>query len=115
MGSSFAQGKKAFGFCDVCGQRCDLHKLKALTVGLKVTNIRACPECWEPDHPQLNIRARSMNDPQALRNPRPDTSQAESRDTQWGWAPVGGGNSESGAPNYLVANGNVGTVTVVTT
>ena len=67
-------------------------------------------------------------DPQALRNPRPDTSYYQaglntlqlpsdgSRIFQWGWAPVGGSSQYDAAltPNYLVAIASVGTVTITT-
>jgi hypothetical protein len=70
-----------------------------------------------------------VDDPQALRNPRRDTTyfvsgvnangnlSGGSRDIQWGWAPVGGASQFDDAltPNNLVAAGFVGTVTVQTT
>jgi len=112
MGSNYAAGKKALGYCDRCGQRWLLRKLRAEVVKGKITDVRVCPTCWDPDHPQLHLGETPVNDPQALRNPRPDTNQVESRDIQWGWAPVGGGNSDSGTTNDLVASGSIGTVTV---
>jgi hypothetical protein len=39
------------------------------------TNIKACSECWDGDHPQLKLGEFPVNDPQALRDPRPDTTQ----------------------------------------
>jgi hypothetical protein len=117
VGNRFVQGKKAFGFCDVCGQRYDLPKLKPLTIKTKITNILACPECWNPDQPQLQLGMYPVDDPQALRNPRPDTALVVSRDIQWGWNPVGGPRADDDGltPNPLVADGSVGSVTVVTT
>jgi hypothetical protein len=84
-----------------------------------------------------------VNDPQAVRNPRPDSPsyyqsglnglqtinttgslQTEtgvptlgSRIIQWGWNPVGGSrlNDAGLTPNDLVGIGNVGSVTVTTT
>jgi hypothetical protein len=83
-----------------------------------------------------------IEDPQALRNPRPDNTYYQagytglqlnqnagntetgfgdptggSRVFQWGWAPVGGASSFASVltPNYLIAVGQVGTVTVSTT
>ena len=57
-----------------------------------------------------------VEDPQALRNPRPDTSYEQSRDIQWGWDPVGFNNplSLSGLEDMLKAEGAIGTVTVTT-
>jgi hypothetical protein len=70
-----------------------------------------------------------VDDPQALRNPRRDTtyvtsgtntngnSSGGSRDIQWGWNPVGGarGFDDALTPNNLVATAFVGTVTVSVT
>lgn len=116
MPNRFARGKKAFGFCDICAQRYDLPKLKPLVIKTKVTNILACPECWNPDHPQLKLGMYPIDDPQALRNPRPDVNILISRDTQWGWNPVGGAraNDNGLTPNYLTMTAQVGSVTVVT-
>lgn len=116
MPNRFAQGKKAFGFCDLCSQRYPLAKLKYQVIKQRVTNLRHCPECWSPDHPQLMLGTFPVDDPQALRNPRPDPALQESRDIQWGWNPVGGGNSliSGNTPNTLVSVGAVGSVTVTT-
>lgn len=70
-----------------------------------------------------------VDDPQGVREPRPDRSYVASgvnvlgypsegsRDFQWGWNPVGGARSvDAGVtPNYLVLSVQVGTVTIVTT
>jgi len=77
--STFASGKNAFGFCDRCGFRVKLSLMKKVTINEKRTNIKTCPECWEPDHPQYRIGKVKFDDPQALRDPRPDTSLADSR------------------------------------
>lgn len=88
-----------------------------------------CPECWDPDQPQLLLGMFPVDDPQAVRNPRPDTTYVQSgvlsdgslgegsRIIQWGWNPVGGSRGfDAGlTPNDLVATGAVGTVTVTTT
>ena len=69
--TQFARGKLAFGFCDICGFRYNLDELKELTKRNKLVNIRACPECWGPDHPQNDLGSFPVDDPQALRDPRP--------------------------------------------
>jgi hypothetical protein len=83
-----------------------------------------------------------INDPQAVRNPRPDLGYYQSglnglqtiiqtgpstsetgvpmggsRIIQWGWNPVGGASFFDAplTPNYLVATGVVASVTVTTT
>jgi hypothetical protein len=79
VSGAFASGKKAFGFCDRCGFRVQLSAMKKLTINEKLTNLKVCPTCWEPDHPQLRIGRIDTSDPQALRDPRPDTSLANAR------------------------------------
>ena len=130
MANRFANGAKAFGFCDVCGFRFDLKKLKNLVVKTKQTQIKACPQCWTPDQPQLQLGMYPISDPQAIRDPRPDTNTwyqsgtdtagfpgEGSRTIQWGWAPVGGAQQfdDGLTPNWLASRGEVGTVQVVVT
>jgi len=128
MPNRFASGKYAISECDRCGQRYKLKQLKSLTIKTKKVNILVCPECWEPDQPQLSLGMYPVDDPQALRNPRPDTSyqvsgvdyegdpSGGSRQIQWGWNPVGGARLFDTAltPNDLIANGQVGIVTITT-
>jgi DNA-directed RNA polymerase subunit RPC12/RpoP len=126
MPSKYTSGKKDIAECDRCGFRYLLKELKKLTIKTKNVNILVCPTCWEPDHPQLQLGMYPVNDPQALRNPRRDTTYVTSgvnsagnlsggsRDIQWGWSPVGGAsfNDAGLTPNYLVATTFVGTVTI---
>ena len=74
MGNKFSSGKFAIAECDRCGQRYKLKQLKKLVVKQQIKNILVCPECWEPDQPQLSLGMYPVDDPQAVRNPRPDTS-----------------------------------------
>lgn len=129
MGSPYAAGKGAIAICDRCGFQFKLKQLKGETVKTKPVNNQVCPTCWDLDHPQLQLGMYPIEDPQALRNPRPDTSYfvsgltstgsfgGGSRVTQWGWAPVGGGSSVASplTPNALRLTIEVGTVTVTTT
>jgi hypothetical protein len=129
MGNRFASGKIAIAMCDRCGFRFKLRDLRTLIVKTKPVNVLVCKECWDPDHPQLQLGMYPVDDPQALRNPRRDTTYVTagvnpagnltggSRDIQWGWNPVGGASSSDAGltPNYLVATTYVGTVTVTTT
>lgn len=124
MPNRFASGKHAISECDRCGFRYKLKQLKSLVIKTKNVNILVCQECWEADQPQLQLGMWPVFDPQAIRNPRPDTSYYEigndgaggSRMIQWGWAPVGGARADDTGltPNDLVARGQVGTVTVIT-
>lgn len=129
MGNRFASGRIAIAMCDICGFRFRLRDLKEQVIKTKRVNILACRECWSPDHPQLQLGMYPVDDPQAIRNPRNDSTYVTagnnangnltggSRDIQWGWAPVGGASSfDAGlTPNYLVGVTSVGTVTIVTT
>lgn len=129
MPNRFSSGKWAIADCDRCGQRYKLKQLKELVIKTKRVNILVCPECWEEDHPQLQLGMYPVEDPQAVRNPRPDKSYWQSgtlvnglpgegsRDIQWGWNPVGGAplDTVTPTPNYLVAKAYVGTVTVSVT
>lgn len=126
MPSQFSSGKYSIAECDRCGQRYKLKELRKLTIKTKQVSIKVCHECWEPDQPQLQLGMYPVNDPQAVRDPRPDVSyqvsgigpdgspEGGSRVFQWGWAPVGGASSFDSAltPNYLIINVEVGTVTV---
>ena len=142
MGNRFASGKKAISECDRCGQRFLLKLLRREVIKGKNYDLLVCQECWDPDHPQLHLGEYPVDDPQALRNPRPDRSyvvsglsglqivdststdqlaqgtlEGGSRIIQWGWAPVGGARSDDAGltPNNLVLTVELGTLTVVTT
>ena len=142
MGNRFSSGKNSIAECDRCGFRYKLTSLRKETVKTKIRNIMVCSSCWDPDQPQLLLGMYPVNDPQAVREPRPDVSyqmsgnsglqtvdtngnavdqfgypEGGSRVIQWGWAPVGGASSFDVAltPNYLVATTFVGTVTVTVT
>jgi hypothetical protein len=82
MAVRFASYKRAFGFCDRCAQRYDLRKLRKYYIMGKLINAKVCPECWDPDHPQNWVgiigSQKVSNDPQALREPRPDTNRNDS-------------------------------------
>jgi hypothetical protein len=142
MANRFASGKWAIAQCDRCDGRYKLKQLRKEIIKTKNYELLVCPECWDPDQPQLQLGMFPVDDPQGLRNPRPDRSywasgttglqietgngtsvlqqgyQGEgSRDVQWGWNPVGGSShSDNGlTPNYLAMAAIVGTVTVTTT
>ena len=74
MPNRFASGKYAIAECDRCGFRYKLTALKNLIVKTKNVPIKVCPTCWEPDQPQLSLGLYPVNDPQAVREPRPDVS-----------------------------------------
>lgn len=111
MGAAFAVGKKALGVCDRCGLEYRLSQLRGETVKGRPVSNRVCRSCFDKDHPQLFVGMYPVEDPQALRDARPDSGLTAARQIQWGWAPVGGGDGTL-TPNSLVATGYVGTVTV---
>jgi hypothetical protein len=139
MPNKFASGKNAIAQCDRCDQRYKLSELRTQTVKTKPLKIKVCKSCWDPDHPQLQLGMYPVNDPQAVREPRPDLSYLVSGTTglqdlltdstsiqgigfpaggsrviQWGWNPVGLGNDFGLTPNTLLGQGQLGTVTVTT-
>jgi len=129
MGNRFASGKHSIAMCDRCGQRFKLKTLRKEVLKTKIYNLLVCNECWDPDHPQLQLGMYPVDDPQAVRNPRNDSTYVTSgvgtdgyvsggsRNIQWGWNPVGGAsaNDVGLTPNYLVAVTSVGTVTITAT
>lgn len=142
MGNRFASGKNSIAECDRCGFRFKLTTLRKEVVKTKVYDLKVCPQCWDPDQPQLQLGMYPVDDPQGIRDPRPDISykvsgrtglqivltnssaadaqgilSGGSRIFQWGWAPVGGSEFFDAAltPNNLVLGMQLGIVTVATT
>jgi hypothetical protein len=142
MGNRFASGKWAIAQCDRCDGRFKLKELRREIIKTKNYELLVCKECWDPDQPQLQLGMYPVDDPQGLRNPRPDRSYlvsgrtglqlvnsnssnpdaqgtlaGGSRIIQWGWNPVGGASANDAGltPNNLALLVSLGTVTVVTT
>ena len=129
MGNRFSSGKNSIAECDRCGFRFKLSLLRKEVIKTKVYNLLVCPNCWDPDQPQLQLGMYPVDDPQGVRDPRRDNSYqvsglladgyagGGSRVFQWGWNPVGGASSFDTllTPNNLVLQVELGTVTVVTT
>ena len=140
MGNRFSSGKNSIAQCDRCDFRFKLHELRREIIKTKNYDLLVCRTCWDPDQPQLQLGMYPVQDPQAVREPRPDTSYYQSgysglqlsvnppeptvdsfgdpsggsRVFQWGWRPVGGSsyNDAGLTPNYLTSAGVVGTVTI---
>jgi hypothetical protein len=134
MGNRFSSAKNSIAECDRCGFRYKLKELKKLTIKTKQVSIKVCHTCWEQDQPQLQLGMYPVDDPQAVREPRPDTSYYQSGYTglqlttntdfgdpgggsrvfQWGWWPVGGASANDAGltPNNLSVQCLVGTVTI---
>ena len=129
MGNRFSSGKNSIAECDRCGFRFKLTQLRREVVKTKNYELLVCGPCWDPDHPQLQLGMYPVDDPQGVRNPRPDRSytvsglaadgqlSGGSRIFQWGWNPVGGAaaNDAGLTPNNLALTVSLGTVTIVTT
>ena len=129
MGNRFASGKNSIAICDRCGFGYKLSLLKKLVVKTKTYDLKVCPQCWDPDQPQLQLGMYPVDDPQGIRDPRPDLSYqvsglladgelgGGSRVFQWGWNPVGGSSSFDAVltPNNLAMAVEIGTVTIVVT
>lgn len=143
MGNKFTAGHIAIAECDRCGFRFKLSQLQKLMIKDALVNKKVCPECWEPSHPQLKLGEYPVEDPQAVREPRPDLSYYQSGATglqlnpnapttspqndgiasegsriiQWGWYPIGGASADDAGltPNFLTSAGVVGNVTVTVT
>ena len=105
----YASGKDAWGISDRSGRRYRLREMAVEWTGAKVG-----PDEFDPKHPQL-FPPKAAPDPQALRNPRPESGLSEQRALQWGWNPVGFNYLPGlSPPDNLEAVGSVGTVTVTT-
>jgi len=142
MATKYSSGKHSIAECDRCGQRYKLKELRKLILKTKQISVKVCPECWEPDQPQLLLGMYPVFDPQAVREPRKDTTYQVagntglqigqnnsynvqdngyptdgSRQIEWGWNPVGGASSFDTllTPNHLISNVIIGDVTIVTT
>ena len=141
MPNKYASAKYSISQCDRCNFRFKLSELRTQTLKTKPYKIKVCKDCFDPDHPQLQLGMYPVLDAQAVREPRPDisyyaggttglyTSQTASLNTtnagvptdgsrqiQWGWNPVGGASFFDTVltPNSLIAVGQTGTVTVTT-
>ena len=128
MGNRFASGKHSIAQCDRCGFRFKLKQLKFEVIKTKLYQLKVCPECWDPDQPQLLLGMYPVDDPQAVRQPRNYSTYVTaginvngfptggSRDTQWGWAPIGGASNFDSilTPNNLISTTSVGAVTIST-
>ena len=126
---SYAKAKYAFGFCDKTGFRYPLKDLvPEYNNGVK-TGFLVGRDVADPDQPQNFLGRIKINDPQSLRNPRPDTSLVESR-ALFGFDPVGSQGTlmtafvgrvsvtatetELETITGVAATGSVGSVTVLT-
>jgi hypothetical protein len=102
MSYKYASGQKALATCDICGFQYKLRQLKELIRKGNKTNLKACPECWNPDQPQNKLGEFPVDDPQAIRDPRPDFTQY----------PQSRARIQPANANNMSAFGQVGEVTI---
>ena len=102
MSYKYASGQKALAICDICGFQYKLRELRELIRKGNKTNLKACPECWNPDQPQNKLGEFPVDDPQAIRDPRPDFTQY----------PQSRAHIEPADANNMSAFGKVGNVTI---
>ena len=70
---TFASGKIALAICD-----------KSLVEPIRDSNptgLKACPDCFDPDHPQYRVGDLSISDAIGLDDPRPDKPRSDFTDT----------------------------------
>lgn len=70
MAKKYARGEEAWGECGRCAKR---DYLRNLVFDGYYPNMRVCSECYEPKHPQENLKR--IDDPVALWRPAPENIQ----------------------------------------
>ena len=100
--TKYARGSKAWGICDRTGFRYLLDDLVYEVQNGVRTGLRVGYDVVDPDHPQNHIGEVRVDEPQSLRDPRPDVAV----ESLYGWNPVG-----NSAESLLA---KVGKVTVTT-
>jgi hypothetical protein len=108
--SKFASGKNSYAISDRSGFRYKYKNMKKEWNGLLVGKDE-----FETKHPQLEPTTKT-DDPQALKNARPEPNLVQQRAIQHGFNPVGFAAIDGLSPDNLLAPSClVGTVEVVTT
>ena len=75
----YATGKQSIAICDRCGCRAKYKELRDQVINGAKSGLRVCPDCLDIDHPQLRLNRIRINDPQALRFPRPEVDRDAQR------------------------------------
>ena len=102
---AFASGKNSYGICDISGFRYKLREMRKTWDGLLVG-----PDQWDAKHPQLQPKPTAI-DPQAVKDPRPDIADDNSRFLVY--TNVGDGKLGSLLTTFSVSS-SVGEVSVTT-
>ena len=102
---AFAQGKEAYGICDITGFRYRRREMKKTWDGRIVG-----PDQWSPKHPQLDPKPTPV-DPEAIKEARPDS--VEDNNFFVVYTNVGDGILGTKLDTFEITSG-VGEVTVTT-
>ena len=102
---AFAQGKEAYGICDITGFRYRRREMKKTWDGLIVG-----PDQWSPKHPQRDPKPTPV-DPEAIKEARPDS--VEDNNFFVVYTNVGDGILGTKLDTFEITSG-VGEVTVTT-
>jgi len=84
----YASAPWALALCDRCGFTYKLSQLHEEIYDQRLNGLKVCRACLDVDHPQLRLGLVRVNDPQSLRDPRPDVGE-QSSTSYFGWLPVG--------------------------
>ena len=71
----YAQGSKAWGICERCS---DKRLLNDLIYDGQFPDLKVCPDCWDPKHPQEYLP--SVTDPSVLYDPTGDPDEDAAKD-----------------------------------
>lgn len=99
MTKVFATGKHSIALCDRCARQIDYRELRMQVVNEKETGLLVCDECLDPDHPQWLVGKWPVDDPQALRDPRPSPNNDRGL---YGWNPTLGLQADSAVGQVVV-------------
>lgn len=77
----------ALGLCDRCGFAYKLNELKSQIFDQRPTGLLVCRACLDKDNEQLQLGRYPVDDPQSLRDPRPDVGVPGSTGL-FGWMPI---------------------------
>lgn len=94
--SAFAAGKYAYGFCDRTSKRYPLKDLIPQIENRRPNGLLVGKDMVDIDHEQLQLGRVKSDDPQSLKNPRPDKTLVAERGL-FAWNPVGGGVTSAGS------------------
>tara|TARA_B100000902_G_scaffold77250_1_gene82007 strand:+ start:1381 stop:1662 length:282 start_codon:yes stop_codon:yes gene_type:complete len=78
---AYASGKNSKGICDRCGLTFRYEELLFEIENQRRNGLKVCSSCLDKDHPQLRLGEEKIDDPQSLRDPRPDHDEVATVNT----------------------------------